>query len=80
MKECVACKDDSIAIILHIPADAVLRMARCIQSLHCDRANLEGFAVLRRAGDRLTVLATDDLEGWRTQSSPLVFESAKRSC
>lgn len=56
----VAREDDLVRAVLHEPADAVLRMARRVQALDGDAADLEARAVGRRLRDGLGVLAGDD--------------------
>jgi hypothetical protein len=71
MEERVAREDDSVAIVLHEEADAVPGVTWRIQTLHLNGSHLEGFAVLWRSRNSLTVLAADDLQIRRVESSSL---------
>jgi hypothetical protein len=56
-------KHDLVVAVLHKEADAVLGVARCVQRLDGDAADVEGLAVLGRPRHLLAVLAANDLEG-----------------
>lgn len=62
MEQRVAREHDLVAAVLHEPADAVLRVARRVEALDGDVADLEALAVARRLGHCLAVLAADDGE------------------
>lgn len=60
-EECVTREHSSVFAVLHEVADAVLRVARCIQrpDLYA-LADFKGLAVLGRLGDCVAILAADD--------------------
>jgi len=62
MEQRVAREHDLVPVVLHEPADAVLRVARRVEALDGDVANLEALAVARRLGYGFAVLAADDGE------------------
>lgn len=54
---------DALVSILHIEADAILRMTWGIQSLHGNfLSDFECFTILRSFGDGRTVLTPNDLK------------------
>lgn len=59
MEQGVTRKDDLVAVVLHEPADAVLRVAWRVETLDVDIANLEALAVTGRLGHCFAVLAAD---------------------
>lgn len=60
-EQCVTREHSSVIAVLHEVADAVLRMARCIQRSDLDAlADFKGLAVLGRLGDCVAILAADD--------------------
>lgn len=62
-EESVACENNTLVSILHIVADAVLRMTGRMQCLHWDTiSDLEFFTMRGGLSDRRAVLATDDLK------------------
>ena len=62
----VPSEDDLLLAVLHVPADAVLSMARRMQGLDGDIVPyLEGLAMSRRPRDGFTVLAANDGEAWK---------------
>ena len=63
MEESVPRKHDPVIAVLHEEADAVLGVARRVQRLDGDAANVERLAVLGRLGYLIAVLAADHLEG-----------------
>jgi hypothetical protein len=63
MEQRVAGKDHSLVSILHVPADAVLRVARRVQGFHQDAAKGAALVVARSPRHGVRVLACDDGEG-----------------
>lgn len=61
-EEGVAGEDGLVAAVLHVVADAVLGVARRVDALDGDVANLEGIPVLGRPGHTVAVLAADDVQ------------------
>jgi hypothetical protein len=49
--------------VLHKPADAVLRVAWCVQGLHGNAANVESLSMSGCPRHTLAVFPTNDLEG-----------------
>lgn len=72
-EESVAGKDSLACAILHVVADAVLCVTRCVDSLYRDFANPEDFLVLRRLCHTLAVFAADDVEFDIAESIELLF-------
>lgn len=72
-EEGVAGKDSLACAILHVVADAVLGVTRCVNCLYRDFANPEDFLVLRRLCHTLAVFAADDVEFDITESIELLF-------
>jgi hypothetical protein len=63
VEESIPRKHDLVVPVLHEEADAVLGVARRVQRLDGDAADVERLAVLGRLGYLPAVLAADDLEG-----------------
>jgi hypothetical protein len=63
----VSSENDLLVAILEQEANAVLGMARGVQSLDLDVTNVEGFAVCRCLGHFFAVSSTDDGEGEGSQ-------------
>ena len=60
-EKCVTSEDSTVIAVFEQKTDAVLGMARCVESFHFDvLANSEGFAVAWGGGDFVAILATDD--------------------
>jgi hypothetical protein len=59
----VSSENDLLVAILEQEANAVLGMARGVQSLDLDVTNVEGFAVCRCLGHLFAVSSTNDGEG-----------------
>lgn len=60
-EECIPSENHFRCTVLHEPTDAVLCVARRMQSLDCySRTNLEGLVLFGRPSDRFTVSAADD--------------------
>lgn len=76
MEEGVAGEDDLVVAVLHEPADAVLGVARRVEALDRDAADLEPIAVAGSGRDGLAVLAADDLQVGQAEFSPLHDMSA----
>ena len=59
----VACENNTLVSVLHIVADAVLRMTGSMQCLHWDTiSDFEFLAMRGSLSDRRAVLATNDLK------------------
>lgn len=71
MEKRITSKDDLVVPILHNPANAILCVARRMQSLDGDVANVETLAVGRNLVDLLAVLTADDFEVGEAESSAL---------
>jgi hypothetical protein len=78
VEQSVACKDNSVVFVLHIPTDAVLRMARRIQRLDNDGADIKCLPVLRRSRYCRAVLPADDLKFGRVQCGALMVRLRQR--
>lgn len=76
MEQRVAGENGLVVAVLCEPADAVLRVARRVQALHRNAAELEAFAVRRRSGGRLAVLTTNDGQIFVAECRSLFFLSA----
>ena len=63
MEQRIPSENDLLITVLHKPADAVLRMAWCVQGLHDNAANVEGLSMSGCPRHTLAVFATNDLEG-----------------
>lgn len=74
-EERVAGKHSPLVPILHVEADAVLRMARGVDALDDDAAKLKRLFVLGGLGDALAILAADDLEAGSSQFGKLTVVS-----
>lgn len=61
-EERVACEYSFIATVLQVVANAVLGVARRVDALHRDAAQLEDLLMLGGLGNTIAVLATDDVE------------------
>jgi hypothetical protein len=62
-EQSVTCEHYTLVSILHVVADAILRVARCVQCLDGDAiSNLELITMPGGLGNILAVLATDNLE------------------
>lgn len=72
----VAREDDLVIAILHKPADAVLRVAGGMQTLHRDATQRKHFTMSRRLGHSLAVLASKDLEVRKLECGALFRTSA----
>lgn len=67
VEQCVACENDALVagLVLEEPADAVLRVARCVQRRYLDvLANVKCAAVGGCFCDAIAVLACDDGDGF----------------
>lgn len=62
VEECIAGEDDPLVSVLQEPADAVLRVAWCVQAFDGDVAQLEAGAIRRRLCHALGVFAANDGE------------------
>jgi len=63
-EERITGENSAVVAIFEQEADAVLGVARCVQSFHFDvLANGESFAVAWGGGDLVAVLAADDGKG-----------------
>lgn len=71
MEQRVSCKHGLVVAILQEPADAVLRVAWRVETLHRDVSKLPHLAVSRRLGDALAVLSANDGEFRNAQLAPL---------
>lgn len=59
-EEGITGEDGLVVAVLHEPADAVLGVARRVEGLDGDTANVEGGSVGGRLGHALALLASDD--------------------
>jgi hypothetical protein len=63
-EECVASENSTVIAVFEQETDAVLGVARCVQSFHFDvLADGEGFTVAWGGGDLVAVLSTDNGKG-----------------
>lgn len=62
MEQGVAGEDDPVPVVLHEPADTILRVAWRVETLNVDTADLETLAVSRRLGHCFAVLAANNGE------------------
>jgi hypothetical protein len=62
-EQSIACEHNTLVSILHVVADAILRVTRSVQCFDGDTiSNLELITMPGGLGNRLAVLTTDDLE------------------
>lgn len=80
MEQRITREDYLVVAVLHVPADAVLGVARGVQALHGDAADLETLTIGRSLGDRLAVLPANNLEIWRAEVASLQQPSAMSPC
>ena len=59
VEESVACEDSFVFAVLHEPADAVLRVARCVYCFHGDTADVEALAICWGLRYAFAVFAAD---------------------
>jgi len=67
VKKRVPCEDNFLLPFLHVPADAVLCMARRVEAFDGNVAQLETLAILWGCRDRLAVFAAVNLQVWHPE-------------
>ena len=77
-EECIPSENHFRCTVLHEPTDAVLCVARRMQSLDCySRTDLEGLVVFGCPSDRFTVFAADDRKVFKLSELPRICEQRR---
>ena len=71
-EKCVTSEHGAVVSILHEEANAVLGVARCVNTLHLDVANSEALIMGGCLGNAFTVLAANDVKLGITQLGKLI--------